>query len=65
MLVLGPGHPELDHVREDQRLTLPDKGDVCFEYVARYLLDREDGLATTLRRVPRLANRAVRRRLRR
>ena len=65
MLVLGAGHPGLEDVREDQRLTLPDDGDVSFEYVARYLLDREDGLAATVRRLPRLASTAVRNRLRR
>ena len=27
MLVLGPGHPGLEDVREDQRLTVPDDGD--------------------------------------
>jgi SAM-dependent methyltransferase len=65
MLVLGPGHPALDGLAQELRIRPPEPGDVPFEYVARYLLEREDGLATTVRRLPRLVMTAARNRLRR
>lgn len=62
MVVLGPGHPALERIPVASRLTPPAPGDVAFEYVARYILEREDGLAATARRLRGLVARRLRRR---
>lgn len=61
MLVLGPGHPALSSMQSSSRLMVPVEGDVEFEYVARYLLEREDGLKRTVKRLPGLIFERVRR----
>lgn len=60
MLVLGPDHVLEETIASSSRLMTPSPGDVHFEYVARYLLEREDGLRATLQKVPGLVRRRFR-----
>lgn len=42
--------PEVAPPAHAEQLRAPDPGDVSFEYVARYIVDRQDGLKVSLRR---------------
>jgi len=51
MLVLGPKHPSLSMVRSSYpELRIPEPGDVSFDYVARYIVEREDSAKDAIHR---------------
>jgi SAM-dependent methyltransferase len=64
-VALAAGHPVASDLPGTARLRPADPGDVSFEYVARYVLEREDGLAATAQRLPRLIGKSIRSRIRR
>lgn len=53
MVVLGPTHPLLTSLDPTTMLRCPEDGDVCFEYVARYIVEREDSAKVALARAGR------------
>lgn len=63
VLALADGHPAAAGLSESARLRLPASGDVSFEYVARYIVEREEPAKLVLRRaLGRRVDRVLRRR---
>ncbi|MCW2529614.1 MAG: hypothetical protein JWM76_4474 [Pseudonocardiales bacterium] len=59
MLMLHPEHPLVPDLDERQRLQGSSAGDVSFDYVARYILERELGLRATVRHLLHLLRRRI------
>jgi len=50
VVMLGPGHPAVASIPVETKLVCPAPGDVSFEYVARYVLERQPGMRDMARR---------------
>jgi SAM-dependent methyltransferase len=57
LLMLPEGHPVGRGLREEDRLRVPQAGDISFEYVARYLLEREPSAREATQRLVTLVRR--------
>lgn len=61
LVLLAAGHPAIETLRGRwEQLLLPDPTDVTFEYVARYLLEREEAAKVAVRRAVGRRLRALR-----